>query len=187
MKLLIASDIHGSLFACNRLMEVFARENPDRLVLLGDLLYHGPRNPLPREYDPQGVAALLNRVKESLLCVRGNCEAEVDQMLLEFPVMADYAWIYDGSAAIFATHGHLYGEQAPPPFSRGSILLNGHTHVPAARREDGFLYLNCGSVALPKGGFPPSYMLYQDGNFTICDFEGNPLFACTSCGYGAQG
>ena len=130
MKIMIASDIHGSAYYCEKLLEAYHREGAERLLLLGDILYHGPRNDLPREYAPKKVAAMLNEMKESILCVRGNCEAEVDQMMLEFPVLADYCILYAGKRMIFATHGHTYHKKALPPLQSGDILLHGHTHVP---------------------------------------------------------
>ena len=115
MKYLIASDLHGSARYCRALLEMLRREQADRLVLLGDLLYHGPRNPLPEEYDTQSVAAMLGGVAERVLCVRGNCDSEVDQMILPFPMLADYALLSLEGVELFATHGHLYGPDAQPP------------------------------------------------------------------------
>ncbi|MCR5767496.1 MAG: phosphodiesterase [Lachnospiraceae bacterium] len=136
MKWLIASDIHGSEFYCSRLTEAYKRENADRLLLLGDLLYHGPRNDLPKDYAPKKVAEMLNGLKNDILCVRGNCEAEVDQMMLEFPIMADYALIPLGKRAVFATHGHLFNKDKLPPLKPGDILLYGHTHIPLLESVD---------------------------------------------------
>ena len=130
MKWLIASDIHGSALWCRRLLEAFRREQADRLILLGDILYHGPRNDLPEGYAPKEVIALLNPLKERILCVRGNCEAEVDQMVLDFPVMADYAVIPDGQRLIYLTHGHVYNAGHLPPLCPGDVLIHGHTHIP---------------------------------------------------------
>lgn len=135
MKYLIASDLHGSARYCRALLEMLRREQADRLVLLGDLLYHGPRNPLPEEYDTQSVAAMLGGVAERVLCVRGNCDSEVDQMILPFPMLADYALLSLEGVELFATHGHLYGPDAPPPIRSGSFLLCGHTHLPVRRRS----------------------------------------------------
>ena len=152
MNLMIASDIHGSARYCRDLLAAFDREGADRLLLLGDLLYHGPRNDLPDEYAPKEVIALLNERKSRLLCVRGNCEAEVDQMVLEFPVLADYAILWAGERMIFATHGHHHNKSAMPPLQPGDILLHGHTHIPAWERVGENLYLNPGSVSIPKEG-----------------------------------
>jgi len=163
MKLMIASDIHGSALYCQDLLGSLEREGAQRLVLLGDLLYHGPRNDLPDLYDPKRVASMLNGVKERLLCIRGNCDAEVDQMMLEFPIGADYAVLFAGERMIYATHGHVYNEQHTPPLSAGDILLYGHTHIPACTERNGILFLNPGSVSIPKGDSVRSYMTF-DGN-----------------------
>ena len=172
MKILIASDIHGSALFCRRLMEAWDREEPDRVVLLGDLLYHGPRNDLPEEYNPKQVIALLNERKESLLCVRGNCDTEVDQMVLQFPILADYAWIAAEGFSIFATHGHVYNTEKLPPLKQGDILLYGHTHIPAWEDHGTFRYFNPGSVSIPKSGTAHSYMTLEKGIFTWKNMEG---------------
>ena len=122
MKIMIAADLHGSAYYCNRLMERFEEEKCDKLLLLGDILYHGPRNDLPKEYQPKQVIAQLNRWKDRILCVRGNCDTEVDQMVLEFPVLADYCYLVVDGISIFATHGHHFHEQAMPPLAPGEIL-----------------------------------------------------------------
>lgn len=168
-RLMIASDIHGSAYYCEALLARQQEEQPDRLLLLGDILYHGPRNDLPRGYDPKRVIELLNAQRNTLLCVRGNCDTEVDQMVLDFPILADYAVLLLGSQTVYATHGHLYGEQNPPPLPDGSLLLCGHTHVPACRPHNHFTYLNAGSVSIPKEGSRHSYMLWQDGVFAWKD------------------
>lgn len=173
MKLMIASDIHGSAYHCQKLIDAYQREAPDRLLLLGDLLYHGPRNDLPRDYAPKRVIEMLSSIKESLLCVRGNCEAEVDQMVLPFPVLADYAWLEVNGLRIFATHGHHYGEDNPPPMRKGDILLCGHTHIPANRAHESFLYLNPGSVSIPKENSHHGYMILDGQQFIWKDLDGN--------------
>ncbi len=165
MKWMIASDIHGSAKYCRQMLEQFDREQADRLLLLGDLLYHGPRNDLPDEYAPKEVIAMLNARKEDLVCVRGNCEAEVDQMVLDFPVMAEYAIFPTETGILYATHGHHAGETTPPPLRHGDILLNGHTHVPKCTRHEQFLYMNPGSVSIPKEGSPRSYMIWEGSEF----------------------
>ena len=172
MKLMIASDIHGSAKWCERMLEAWRREAPGRLVLLGDLLYHGPRNDLPEAYAPKAVIAMLNGVAPHLLCVRGNCEAEVDQMVLDFPVMADYSVLFVDGHALYATHGHVWGEDNPPPLQPGDVLLCGHTHVPCCRRHDGFIYVNPGSVAIPKQNTPHSYAVLENGMMVWKDLEG---------------
>ena len=169
MKWMIASDLHGSAQCCRRLLEALQREDADRLILLGDLLYHGPRNDFPEEYDTRAVTALLNSVKHRLLCVRGNCDSEVDQMVLEFPMLAEYAFLAADGLKIFATHGHNYGPGNPPPLEAGDFLLCGHTHLPVRRDSGGFTYLNPGSLSLPKEGTPHSYMTLEGGVFTWHD------------------
>jgi len=166
MKLMIASDIHGASNTCQQLLDAFHAEKADRLVLLGDLLYHGPRNDLPGSYGPKDVITQLNEMRDVLICVRGNCDAEVDQMVLDFPIMADYVLLEWQGHMIYATHGHHYNPHNPPPLQPGDILLNGHTHVPAIQRyrPDGmdFLYLNPGSVTIPKNGSARGYMILDD-------------------------
>ena len=131
MKLMIASDIHGSAYYCKKMVAAYQREHADRLLLLGDILYHGPRNDLPEDYDPKAVISLLNPLKQEILCVRGNCDTEVDQMVLDFPIMAEYCLLELNGQTIFATHGHHFNPQNPPMLKDGDILLNGHTHIPA--------------------------------------------------------
>ncbi len=163
MKLMIASDIHGSAFYCEKLLEAFEREQADRLLLLGDVLYHGPRNDLPVEYAPKKVIAMLNTVKERLLCVRGNCDTEVDQMVLEFPILADYAIVPWCGRLIYVTHGHNFNMAKLPPMQPGDVLLHGHTHVPAweAFGQDN-MYWNPGSVSLPKADSVCGYMMLEE-------------------------
>jgi hypothetical protein len=172
MKFMIASDIHGSEYYCKKLLKAYDEEKADRLILLGDLLYHGPRNDLPRDYAPKAVMELLNNRKNDLLCVRGNCEAEVDQMVLEFPVLADYALITVGDRIIFATHGHHYNENNLPPLHKGDILLNGHTHVPKCVENEDYIYMNPGSVSMPKENSYHGYMTYEKDTFLWKDFDG---------------
>ncbi len=161
MKWLIASDIHGSARYCAALLDAFRWEQADRMLLLGDLLYHGPRNDLPEEYAPKKVIEMLNSCSDRLCSVRGNCEAEVDQMVLEFPVMAEYLLLPVGRHLIFATHGHVFNEAHLPPLRPGDILLHGHTHLPACDAREGWTICNPGSVSLPKDGSPHSYMTLQ--------------------------
>ena len=177
MKWMIASDLHGSAYYCRKMLEAFEREGADRLFLLGDLLYHGPRNDLPREYAPKEVIPLLNGKKEKLLCVRGNCDAEVDQMVLEFPVMADYAVLPVGQRLIYATHGHIYHVKNLPPLAPGDVLLHGHTHVPAwTEFGQGNLYLNPGSVSIPKEDSPHSYMTLEGNTMQWKELESSAVF-----------
>ena len=172
MKMLIASDIHGSAAACRLLLEAWDREKPDRVLLLGDILYHGPRNDLPEEYDPKAVIAMLNERKDGILCVRGNCDTEVDQMVLRFPILADYAWIAMDGCSILATHGHVYNTENLPPLREGDILLHGHTHVPAWENHGHFRYFNPGSVSIPKNNSSRAYMMLEDGVFVWKTLDG---------------
>ena len=172
MRLMIASDIHGSAKWCEQLLEAWQREKPDRLVLLGDLLYHGPRNDLPEGYAPKKVIAMLKDIAPHLLCVRGNCEAEVDQMVLSFPVMADYCVLLVDGHSIYVTHGHVYNEDNPPPLQPGDILLCGHTHIPCCHRHEDFIYVNPGSVSIPKQNTPHSYIMLEDGRMVWKDLYG---------------
>ena len=174
MKLLIASDIHGSAHYCAQLLEAGRREAAERMLLLGDLLYHGPRNGLPDGYAPKEVLAMLNGVKENILCVRGNCEAEVDQMVLDFPVMADYGVFFFDGFTVYATHGHVWNEENLPPLRQGDILLCGHTHIPRCTDHGAYVYMNPGSVSIPKEGSAHSYMVYENGVFTWKDLAGKP-------------
>ena len=172
MKWMIASDIHGSAYYCRELLAAFEREAASKLLLLGDVLYHGPRNDLPRDYAPKQVIEMLNGIKEKLLCVRGNCDTEVDQMVLDFPVLADYAILAVGERMIYATHGHVYNEQKLPPLQKGDVLLHGHTHVPKCVEHEEYLYINPGSVSIPKENSPHSYLILEDGQLTWKSLDG---------------
>lgn len=176
MKLMIASDIHGSARYCREMLRAMDAEQPDRLLLLGDILYHGPRNALPEEYDPKAVAAMLNARAQDLLCVRGNCDTEVDQMVLEFPVLADYCLLYAGNRLIFATHGHHYHLQNLPALHAEDVLLHGHTHVPAWQTfgQDN-RYFNPGSVSIPKENSHHGYMMLEADRAVWKDLAGNIL------------
>lgn len=178
MKIMIASDIHGSVYYCKKMIDAYEEENAEKLLILGDVLYHGPRNDLPRDYAPKEVIGMLNCMSNEILCVRGNCEAEADQMVLKFPVLADYFILCLGHRMIYATHGHKFNPENLPPIKKGDILLNGHTHVPkcVGFGEDGnidYIYMNPGSVSIPKENSPHSYMILEDNKFTWKDFEGN--------------
>ena len=179
MKIMIASDLHGSLKAAKALLARFEEEGAERLVLLGDILYHGPRNDLPAEYDPKGVIALLNGVRERILAVRGNCDTEVDQMVLAFPILADYAVIaLEGGKLAYLTHGHRYNEQTPPPLCRGDVLLHGHTHVAGVTAcVDGNVCLNPGSLSIPKENTPPSYIILEGARFSLRRMEDGVEYA----------
>ena len=172
MKFLIASDLHGSAFWCRRLLEALAREGADRLVLLGDILYHGPRNDLPEGYAPREVIALLSPLADRILCVRGNCDTEVDQMVLPFPILADYAVLPVGERLMYLTHGHHFNEQQLPPLQPGDILLYGHTHVPICHEGAACVCMNPGSVSIPKENSWHGYMTLENGCFLWKDFDG---------------
>lgn len=167
MKLLIASDIHGSAKYCRLLVETFKRERADKLLLLGDILYHGPRNPLPEEYAPAKVAQMLGEIKEKILCVRGNCDSEVDQMVLPFPVLSDYAAVFVDGINIYLSHGH----REVPPMSDNDVYLTGHTHVPL-KENCGYTHLNPGSVALPKENSAHGFILYENKTFYFKTIDG---------------
>ena len=173
MKYMFASDIHGSAYYCRKTLEIFKASGAKRLILLGDILYHGPRNDLPEEYAPKEVITMLNAVKDQLYVVRGNCDAEVDQMVLEFPILADYALLELNGKTIYATHGHVYNTEAMPPMQPGDTLIHGHTHLPVAEALGDKFWLNPGSTSLPKGGYPNSYGMLDGDVFTIYDFDGN--------------
>ena len=176
MKFLIASDIHGSASWAERLMSAIEEAQPDRVILLGDLLYHGPRNDLPRDYAPKRVILLLNDLAKSgrVIAVRGNCEAEVDQMVLEFPCMSDSALVMDSDGReLFCTHGHVFGAgmhnsvDNAPVLPVGSALVYGHTHIKVneeSQEHPGLWLFNPGSVSIPKDG-THSYGIYEDGSF----------------------
>lgn len=176
MKLMIASDIHGSAFWCKKLLDALREERADKLLLLGDLLYHGPRNDLPRDYAPKKVIEMLGSIADKILCVRGNCEAEVDQMVLPFPVMAEYAVLYINGRAIYASHGHRVGEDAPPPLTDGDILLCGHTHIPKCTEHEKYIYMNPGSVSIPKEDTLHSYMTFEANTFLWKDLESGKMY-----------
>ncbi len=173
-KIMIASDLHGDAECVATLLERYRESGAERLVLLGDLLYHGPRNDLPAGYAPKKVIELLNSVESELLVVRGNCDTEVDAMVLSFPILADYAYIYADGVSIFATHGHKFNLDSLPPLKKGDILLHGHTHVPATipfGNEN--LYVNPGSTSIPKEDSPKSYVIFENNTFSFYDLEGN--------------
>lgn len=177
MKIMIASDIHGSALYCRRLIEEYEKEKADRLLLLGDILYHGPRNDLPDEYAPKKVIEMLNERKDEIFCVRGNCDTEVDQMVLKFPILADYAVLAAGNRLIYATHGHIFNENNLPPLKKGDILLNGHTHVPKCIDRGDYVYMNPGSVSIPKENSGRGYMTLCGGVFEWKTFGGEAFMS----------
>jgi len=168
MKLIFISDIHGVAQTLDKALSKTSQLDFDKIVLLGDILYHGPRNGVPDLYDPIRVTALLNPLKDKIIAVRGNCDAEVDQMMLEFPIMDDYRIIDTGNGIIFATHGHLYNESRLPPSGTGDFLVHGHTHVSEIKRlQNGVVIFNPGSISLPKGGSCRSFGYYDGENFSL--------------------
>ena len=174
MKYFVASDIHGYPGYCEKILVAYDKEQADRLVLLGDILYFGPRNPLHPDYDPKGVIALLNERKDEILCVRGNCDSDVDQMVLDFPIMADYAVLSLGKRLVYMTHGHVWNPSHLPPMKKGDILLTGHTHVVACEElPEGILYLNPGSPSYPKQDTHRGYLILTDEKAVFKDLDGN--------------
>ena len=175
MKLFVASDIHGSAFYCEKMLDAFYKEKADKLVLLGDILYHGPRNDLPKDYNPKSVIEMLNKEKEKIICVRGNCDTEVDQMVLEFPVLADYSTILTENYALFLSHGHKYSKDNLPPLSPGSVFMYGHTHIPEFKKESDIYFVNPGSVSIPKENSKNGYILIDEQKFTFKDLSGEVI------------
>lgn len=176
MKIMVASDIHGSAYYCGQLLDALELEKPEKLLLLGDILYHGPRNDLPDGYNPKEVIEQLNAVCGRILCVRGNCDSEVDQMVLKFPILSDYCILYAAGRMIFATHGHHFNEANPPLLQNGDILLNGHTHVPKCTDHGNYLYVNPGSVSIPKENSDRGYIILSEEQIvwkTLCGKEYN--------------
>ena len=180
MKILIASDIHGDADSCEKLLALYASTGAEWLLLLGDILYHGPRNPIPPHYDPQKVAKLLSAHKEHILCVRGNCDGEVDQMMVEFPILSETAMLFVDGRVWMAAHGHRAGAnptaQDLPSLPSGSVFLSGHTHIPRFEEKGGVACLNPGSVSIPKEGNPRSYAVYDCGEIKVQDLDGNIMF-----------
>lgn len=165
MKILVASDIHGSAYFCKKLLDRINEEKPDKVLLLGDILYHGPRNDLPKEYNPKEVINMLNPLKNVIMCVGGNCDATVDQMVLEFPVLAEYIMLSLDNILIYATHGHKYNKTNPLPCAKGAVVLYGHTHVPVYEKVEDYIYMNPGSISIPKENSDHSYMIIEKGIF----------------------
>lgn len=177
MKLMFASDIHGSLPATERVLERFAQSGAQWLVILGDVLYHGPRNALPEGYAPAQVAERLNEQAARIIAVRGNCDSEVDQMLLHFPITAPWQQVLLASQRLFLTHGHLFGPDNLPALAQGDVLVYGHTHLPVAEKRGEIFHFNPGSVSIPKGGFAASYGLLDDGLLSIKTLNDNRVIA----------
>ena len=172
VKWMVASDLHGSAYYCRKMFQAYDAEKADRLLFLGDILYHGPRNDLPEEYNTKEVMKLLNERKKDLVCIRGNCDATVDQMVLDFPVLAEYCVIESGGILIYASHGHIFSSENLPPLQDGDVFLQGHTHVPLCENKGNILCMNPGSVSLPKENSYHGYMIMEDGEFVWKDFDG---------------
>lgn len=175
MKLLIASDIHGSIKYAEKIIEVYEKIKPDSIVLLGDILYHGPRNDLPEEYNPKKVVELFNRYADNIICMRGNCDAYVDSMVLDFGLCDDLSMIFDGKNKIYLSHGHIYNPDNLPKIGEQSIFLYGHTHIAKDETVNGIRCINPGSISIPKNGQVSTYMVYDDGNFRWYDMEDNEV------------
>ena len=175
MKLFFISDIHGSVYYLNQAMERYLIEEADYIVILGDILYHGARNPLPKEYNPKGVIEILNNYSDRIIAVRGNCDSEVDQMTLSFPIMSAYSNILCNKVRLFLTHGHIYNEDNMVDLKEGSALIYGHTHILRAEKKDNLYFLNPGSITLPKENNPHTYGLIEDCSFKIKDLDGNVI------------
>lgn len=176
MRLLIVSDLHGSTESAAMTTHLARSLQPDACVLLGDVLYHGPRNPLPQTYNPHEAARLLSEMPAPMLALRGNCDAEVDTALLPFPLVEN-AWLFIDDLRILALHGHTLSLDAAlrQGVAPGTAILSGHTHIPAAHSAEGLHWWNPGSISLPKENHPRSYGLYEDGQFTVLDAEGRPF------------
>ncbi len=175
MKFLIFSDIHGAEDSAAFIKETYSRVKPDKILLLGDILYHGPRNDLPEHYNPKAVISILNDIADEIIAVRGNCEAEVDQMVLNFSCLSDSAIVYADNNTLFLTHGHIYNRENRP---KGSVthILSGHTHIPVAEKCDGIVFFNPGSITMPKGGSKRSYGIYADGVLEAIEKESGKTF-----------
>ena len=167
MKYLIVSDIHGSSNSAEIIVEKFNKLNCDKILILGDILYHGPRNDLASNYNPKRVIEILNKLDNKIIAIRGNCDAEVDQMVLNFPMLCDYTLISDEGVRIYVTHGHIYNKENPLKLLKNDLLVCGHTHVLGVSQNELFTYLNPGSVSIPKENNPPSYMTYENRVFRI--------------------
>ncbi len=176
MKLFFASDLHGALPATELMLNKYRQSGADHLIILGDVLNHGPRNPVPDGYQPAQVAERLNEYSREIIAVRGNCDSEVDQMLLQFPMLEANAWVLlDGGVRIFLTHGHNYNSENRPPLRVGDVIAHGHTHLPIAEKVADQIIYNPGSITFPKGGHVASYGLYEEKTFKVLSFADEVL------------
>ncbi|AJA48580.1 phosphoesterase, MJ0936 family [Clostridium pasteurianum DSM 525 = ATCC 6013] len=174
-KLFFISDIHGSLYYLKKILEIYESEKADYIIILGDELYHGPRNPLPKDYNPKEVSQILNTYKDKIIAVRGNCDSEVDQMVLEYPVMDTYSIFLYNNRRLFLTHGHVYNRDKLPYLNSGDAIIYGHTHIPLAEKQNDIFVINPGSISMPKEGNPNSYGILDDDIFKVKDLEGNTI------------
>lgn len=172
MKIAFISDLHGSAYAARAALDAAHQWGADRIAVLGDVMYHGPRNPFPREYDPKAVAGMLNENRERIVAVRGNCDSEVDQMLVEYPMMGDYAWIMLPERSFFLTHGHVFSPENHPPLPVGTVLAFGHIHTPVVEKDGNAYYFNPGSASLPKNPYKPSWGRYSAGRLEVVALDG---------------
>lgn len=172
MKLFIMSDIHGSSYFLKKAIECFKNEQASSIIILGDQLYHGPRNDLPREYNPKACIEMLNKLSTKIIAVRGNCDAEVEEMVLNYPLSSTYSFLMLGEKRIFLTHGHIYNDEKYPPLCKGDSLFLGHTHIPVAYKKDGITFINPGSISIPKENNPHTYGILENNVFTIKTLDG---------------
>ena len=175
MTLFFLADIHGSEYYLAKAMDRFEKEGASFLVLVGDLLYHGPRNPFPRDYSPAKVAEMLNELDKKIIAIRGNCDSDVDQMVLSFPMLSDHGSILINNKRIFLSHGHVYNSENLAPLNRGDIFVTAHTHIPEILEKDGVIVFNPGSISLPKGGSVNSYGVMDEEVFVVKDLNGNVI------------
>ena len=173
MKILICSDIHGDADSLGLLIEKFYEEKADKILILGDILYHGPRNDLPLGYAPKKVISALSELKEKIIAVRGNCDTEVDQMVLPFPILSDYSYVIADGLTMLATHGHKFSPENPPPMASGTVLLGGHTPIPKITEIGECYYVNPGSISLPKENNPKTYAIYENRKITVKRLDGD--------------
>lgn len=175
MKIFLISDIHGSVFYLKEALKRYKEEAADYIVILGDELYHGARNPLPEQYNPQETAKLLNEYADRIIAVRGNCDSEVDELVLNYPIMSTYSTILYRGRRLFLTHGHIYNEDNLPPLSKGDVFMYGHIHIPIAKKHEGLYIINPGSITFPKNGSVNSYAILEVDRITIKDLSGNEI------------
>ncbi len=177
MKLMFISDLHGALSATEKALDTFAQSGAQWLIILGDLLNHGPRNALPEDYNPAEVAQCLNQVADKIIAIRGNCDSEVDQMLLDFPITAPWQQVLLPQQRLFLTHGHLYNPEQLPPLAADDVLVFGHTHLPVARQHHPYYLFNPGSISMPKGGYEASFGMLDDDVLSVRTLKGNRMIA----------